>query len=106
MSPGAPRRVTFIRDAIKSDGTAPDAIGARTSWRDTMAGTSSLYEDAWHAHPGQFDDADADVRYAVLAAIEAPDADAKALWWQRYRVACAEALARRTGRRLLHVVRG
>jgi hypothetical protein len=98
--------VTFAGDAIKSDGTAPDAIGGRTSWRDTMAGTSSLYDEAWDPQAEQFDNIDARVREAVLAAIEAPDADAKALWWRRYRAVRAEALARRSGRRLLRVVRG
>jgi len=71
-----------------------------------MAGTSSLYDEGRDSHAELRPGPDADVRDAVLAAIEAPDADAKALWWHRYRVARAEALARRTGNRLLHVVRG
>ena len=47
------------------------------------------------------------IRSAVMAAIEAPDLDTKAMWWDRYRAARAEALASRGQRpSLLRVVRG
>ena len=71
-----------------------------------MTDASSLHELDTHSPHTEVGDAVERTRHAALAAIEAGDASTKALWWQQYRVARAEALAAGNAPGVLRLVRG